>query len=100
PLFVIPVIEKDQVTRQVSLGIALELADGQEPDSIDPKKPVVVDAFLSDLYGMFAQRGGASRIAEQGSIKARLARTADRVLGPGVVRQVLIQQLYEREWQH
>src|SRR5713226_3228611 len=93
PLFNIPVIERDRVTRQVTVGIALELADGLRAESIDGKKPAVIDAFLRDLYGMFAQRGSASRIANQQSIKQRLTQTADRVLGPGTVRQVLVLQL-------
>ena len=97
PLFNIPVIEGDKVTRQVTVGIALELAEGLKPASIDEKKPAVIDAFLRDLYGMFAQRSGASRIANQQSIKQRLTQTADRVLGAGTVRQVLVLQLLEQE---
>lgn len=97
PLFVIPVIEGDEVTRSVSVGVVLELAEGQTATSIEPKRPVLVDAFYRELYGMFAQRSSADRIAEDRTIKERLARTADRVLGPGVVREVLIQQLFERE---
>jgi flagellar basal body-associated protein FliL len=96
PLFNIPVIEGDKVTRQVTVGVALELVEGLKPDSIEEKKPEVIDAFLRDLYAMFAQRSGTSRVAVEGSIKQRLARTADRVLGPGKVRQVLILNLLER----
>ena len=49
PLFNIPVIEGDKVTRQISVGIALELVEGLKADSIDEKKPAVIDAFLRDL---------------------------------------------------
>jgi hypothetical protein len=91
------VIEGDKVTRQISVGIALELVEGLKADSIDEKKPAVIDAFLRDLYAMFAQRSGTSRVAVEGSIKQRLAQTADRVLGQGVVRQVLILELLERQ---
>ena len=96
PLFNIPVIEGDKVTRQITVGIALELVEGLKADSIEEKKPEVIDAFLRDLYAMFAQRSGTSRVAVEGSIKQRLAQTADRVLGPGKVRQVLIIDLLER----
>ena len=97
PLFVIPVIEGEEVTRTVTVGVALELAEGQTAESIEPKRPVLIDAFFKELYGMFGQRSRAGRIAEEGTIKERLGRVADRVLGPGVVKQVLIQQLFERE---
>jgi hypothetical protein len=90
PLFNIPVIEGDKVTRQISVGIALELVEGLKPQSIDEKKPALIDAYIRDLYGMFGQR-------IQQSIKQRLAQTADRVLGPGMVRQVLVLELVERQ---
>jgi len=96
PLFNIPVIEGDKVTRKVTVGVALELVDGVKPDSIDEKRPVVVDAFFRDLYTMFGQRSQIPRIAVEGSIKQRLARTAEQVLGPGIVREVLVLQLLER----
>jgi flagellar basal body-associated protein FliL len=97
PLFVIPVIEGGEVTRQVTVGVALELAEGQTTESIEPKRPVLIDAFFKELYGMFAQRSGAGRIADDQTIKVRLGRVTDSVLGPGVVKQILIQQLFERE---
>jgi len=96
PLFNIPVIEGDKVTRQVTVGVALELVEGVKADSIDEKKPAVIDAFFRDLYGMFGQRSQISRVAVEGSIKQRLRQTADRVLGQGMVRQVLVLQLLER----
>jgi flagellar basal body-associated protein FliL len=96
PLFNIPVIEGDKVTRLITVGVALELVEGLKPGSIEEKKPEVIDAFLRDLYAMFAQRSSTSRVAVEGSIKRRLAQTADRVLGPGKVRQVLIMDLLER----
>ncbi len=99
PLFNIPVIENDKVTRQITVGIALELREGLKPDSIDEKKPQIIDAFLRDLYGMFAQRSEIARVAVENSIKRRLAQTADRILGPGTVRQVLILELLERQRQ-
>ena len=96
PLFVIPVIENGQVTRTVSVGIGLELAKGKTLEDVKVKEAVLMDAFFQELYGLFAQRAGADRIAQPPIIKARLMRVADRILGPGVVQQVLILQLFER----
>lgn len=45
---------------------------------------------------MFAQRSHADQVAEQHSIKERLSRTALRILGPGVVREILIEEIYEQ----
>lgn len=96
PLFIIPVIEGGQVTRQVSVGIGMELVKGKTLQDIKPKEAVLIDAFFRELYGLFGQRAAAERIAEPPIIKARLQRVADRILGAGVVKQVLILQLFER----
>ncbi len=89
-------IEGSAVTRQVSVVLSLELEDGQSEAALDAKKRALAAAFLQDLYGMFAQRSGAARVADQRTVKARLSRTATRVLGPGVVREILVEQLYEQ----
>lgn len=99
PLFFIPVIEGDKVTRQVTVRVALELVEGAKANSIDEKKPALIDAFFRDLYSMFSQRSQVSRVAVEGSIKQRLRQTADQVAGPGTVRQVLILDLLERPLQ-
>jgi len=96
PLFIIPVIEGGEVTRQVSIGVALELVKGKTLENLKPKETILIDAFFRELYGLFGQRSSAERIADPPVIKARLQRVADRVLGAGVVKQVLILQLFER----
>ena len=97
PIFQIPVIQGNQVRLQVSVTVALELVQGVSADSIESKKPLLIDAFLRDLYAIFAQRADATRVADDQLIRVRLQQIADRVLGPGVVRRVLIQQLFEQK---
>jgi flagellar protein FliL len=97
PIFQIPVIERDRVTRRVSVAVALELVQGMTQDNVTPKQPLLVDAFLSDLYAVFSQRANSSRVADGRLIRTRLQQIADRILGPGVVRQVLIEQLFEQQ---
>ena len=97
PIFQIPVIERDQVTRRVSVAVALELVQGMTQDNVTPKQPLLIDAFLSDLYAIFSQHANSSRVADDRLIRTRLQQIADRILGPGVVRQVLIEQLFEQQ---
>jgi hypothetical protein len=97
PIFQIPVIERDQVTRRVSVAVALELVQGMTQDNVTPKQPLLIDAFLSDLYAIFSQHANFSRVADDRLIRTRLQQIADRILGPGVVRQVLIEQLFEQQ---
>lgn len=93
---ILPVIGQDRVTERVGIVLALELAPGQTAAGIEPKRPILTDAFISDLYGIFQQRAALHQVADGTLIKARLLRTANRVLGPGVVKEVLIQKLFEQ----
>jgi hypothetical protein len=96
PPIVVPVIEGDKVTRQVGVNLVLELAEGRSADDIAPKQQRLHDAFISDLYGIYQARAGSDRPVSEQVVKARFGRSAARVLGPGVVKDVLIQQMFEQ----
>ena len=78
------------------MAISLELVKGQTAASVEPKRAVLTDAFISDLYTIFQQRATMQRVADSTLIKTRLLRTATRILGPGVVQAVLIEKLFEQ----
>jgi len=97
PPIVLPVFNsQNKVTRQAGLVLALELNPGKTEADIEPNRRKLYDAFLTDLYTLYDQAGGANRVIEPGLIKQRLQETSDRVLGPGIVHEVLIQQAFER----
>jgi flagellar FliL protein len=94
---VLPVIERNAVTRQIGILLTLELGKDQTTESIEPKRRQLVDAFVQELYRMYDARSGASRVVDEAVVKAHLQRTADSVLGPGVVHAILIRQLMEQQ---
>jgi flagellar FliL protein len=97
PPIVLPVFNsQNKVTRQAGLVLALELNPGKTEADIEPNRRQLYDAFITDLYSLYDQTGGAGRVIEPGLIKQRLQETSDRVLGPGIVHEVLIQQAFER----
>jgi flagellar FliL protein len=97
PPIVLPVFNsQNKVTRQAGLVLALELNPGKTEADIEPSRRQLYDAFITDLYSLYDQTGGADRVIEPGLIKQRLQDTSDRVLGPGIVHEVLIQQAFER----
>ncbi len=53
-------------------------------------------AFLNDLHGVLSLRYGSGRPLNAPAVKQRLKRRADRILGPGVVKEVLIQRVQKR----
>jgi hypothetical protein len=94
---VLPVIERNAVTRQIGILLTLELGAGQTAESIEPKRRQLVDAFVHELYRMYDARSGAGRVVDEDVVKAHLLRTADGVLGSGVVQAILIRQLLEQQ---
>jgi flagellar protein FliL len=94
---VLPVFDGNTVTRQAGVMLTLELAEGKTEADVEPQRRRLVDAFISDLYALFEQRHDADRVIDAGLIKSRLGETATRILGPGVVHEVLIQQAFERQ---
>jgi flagellar basal body-associated protein FliL len=95
PIFV-PVIDKDRVSRQVSIAVAVEIADGAEAPSVEDKRRALNDAFLSDIYAFVQQRGGIGSPQGASALKARLRSTAARVLEPVAVKEVEIEEFFEK----
>ena len=97
PPMKIPIFEGDAVTRQASIVLALELEKGKSEADLAPLKARLVDAYLSELTQIFEQRADADRIIDAQAIKPRLLETTERIAGPGVVKDVLVQQALERQ---
>jgi flagellar FliL protein len=96
PAIVLPIFQGDRVTRQAGLVLVLELVKGKLATDVQPNQPKLYDAFITDLVQLYEQRGDEERIIDPALVKQRLQETSDRVLGPGVVQQILIQQAFER----
>jgi flagellar FliL protein len=93
---ILPVIERNAVTRQVGIVVTLELAQGEHADVIEPKRRRLTDAFIRELHTLYAWRSGDGRVADEQLIKRRLLLVADAVLGQGIVHAVLVKQLLEQ----
>lgn len=87
PIFV-PVIDKDRISRQVSIAVAVEIADGGQAPDVEKKRPELDDAFLRDVYVFVQQRSGIGTPAAEEALKQRLRQTAARVLEPVAVKAV------------
>jgi hypothetical protein len=97
PPIVLPVFNNEnKVARQAGLVLALELEPGKTAGDLEPNERKLRDAFITDLYTLFEQTANAEHVIDVVLVKERLQQTSDRVLGPGVVHAVLIQQAFER----
>ena len=92
----VPIIEGNKVTKQMGVTLTLQLFDGKSRQKIDEKRPLLTDAFVKFLYGYFQQHAGLKTPLNEAVLKDRLRQTAAGIVGPDVVKEVLIQQLFER----
>ncbi|MBV9521454.1 MAG: hypothetical protein JO010_01590 [Alphaproteobacteria bacterium] len=96
PPIVLPVVEGNRVTRTAGLVLVLELEKGRTEAELEPNRVKLRDAFITDFYSFVDQHSQAPRAIDAGAVKARLQATSDRILGPGFVHEVLVQQAFER----
>ncbi len=95
PIFV-PLIKGDQVGRQIGIKLTLLLVDSSTKSDVVAKRKQLYDAFFRELYGFFQERVPANGRIDQAYLKTRLLKTANGVVGPHLVKEVLIEQLFER----
>jgi flagellar FliL protein len=92
----IPVINEKGVVQQVSIAVSLECPMGKR-DTLNIYKPRLMDAYLRELYGAL----GSGRAMMQGNIvdvealKSRLTIVTERVVGPDLVSEVLLQSVHQ-----
>jgi len=96
PVFVIAVIDKQRVAKQVIVSLSLELFPGKRREEIEDKNRQLYDAFLFDLQGILDQHSNQVRTVNPEAIKTRLLVTSERIFGPGIVHSVLFRNAYER----
>jgi hypothetical protein len=92
----IPVIEGNRVSAQVGVALSLELVEGKTAADLEPLRRQLFDAYINDLYAIFQQRIDPVHPVDANLIKDRLRLTTERLLGPGLVKDVLIVQLFRR----
>jgi flagellar FliL protein len=95
PIFV-PVIEGSQVTHEIGVRLMLQLAENQDKGDVEGKRKPLYDALFRDLYGYFQDRVTTNGRIDQPYLKVRLLKTTARIVGPNLVKEVLIEQLFER----
>ncbi len=95
PMFV-PVVAKAGIPRQVSIAVAIEIADGADAKEVQEKRPQLGNAFLDDIYRYVQQRGGIGAPAAEVALKALLLATAQRLLDPVAVKEIEIEEFFQQ----
>ncbi len=95
PMFV-PVLASRNLSQEVSIAVAVEIADGARARDVEDKRPQLSDAFLRAIYDYVQQRGGIGDQTGEIALKDLLRTTASRVLDPIEVKEVEIEEFFEQ----
>ncbi len=93
---ILPIVEGNRVTRTAGVVVVLELEKGKTEAELEPSRIRLRDAFITELYTFIDQHKESARALDAVAVKERLQATSDRILGPGFVHEVLVQQAFER----
>lgn len=96
PLFSIPVIRDNEVTDHVNIAIVIETKGEKSREKVLAERYRLYDAYLRDLYGLLAIKRADGQLFDQQVVKIRLARVSDKLLGPGVVNDILVRGISQR----
>lgn len=97
----LPVVGNRRVEQIVGLVVALELAEPKNAGLVEENGLKLTDAFITDLYGALEpSRLGQGGLVDIDQVKGKLVRASNRVLGEGIVKEVLVQMVNQRPLSH
>lgn len=93
--FVIPVIQDHGIGRSLGLDIALDVLAEDDP-KVEAQLPRLQNAFTLSLYEIVPSHSDAHSATDKKAIHDRLVAIAERIMGKGVVQDVVIKSIYDR----
>ncbi len=96
PPFSVPTIREAGVVGQISLIVTIEVVGVSNKNKIIEKRHHFQSNFLRDLYGIASINNGSGQALQLDTVKKRLKMVADRVLGTGLVKNVLVENAHTR----
>lgn len=94
--FNIPIIREGRVVKEVSLVVTVETVGVENQNKIIESRHKLQNAFLNDLHGVLSLQSDPDNPLNLRTMKVRLQRVADGVLGQGVATNVLVESAFTR----
>lgn len=94
---IVPVLGAKTVEQNIMVTVSLEVDDEPTRDKVRNENPRLVDAYVQALYGGI-DKGQVidGQVLNIPALKTKLQEATDKVLGPGIVHDVLIQSVSQR----
>ena len=94
--FLAPVIEGRRISRYVAVGVILELHSKDDKEKIYKNMTPLRNAFIDDFAFQAQMNSGTAETLHLRRIKSRFLTLAERIVGPDIVREVLISHALDR----
>lgn len=95
PPLVIPIFIEDRPVRNIYLEVRLDV-DYKNRKLVEARLTKLRDAFLTDMHTFLPAHLRYRDSTDLEAVKLRLKRVADRTLGEGQIKNVLIRTAYDR----
>lgn len=94
----VPIITERGLTQQLSIGMTMEVP-WEEKKKFEAYQPRLIDAYIQDLYGAVGSGFGLMKggVVDIVTIKARLVKVTERVLGPDLKAHDLLLQVVQQQ---
>lgn len=94
---VLPIIDSQGISQVVSLVIVLQVNDEKQKASVEGQMFRIKDAYIQDMYGSLNKHVAVKDgVLQVDVLKQKLTAANERVLGEGVVSDVLLQVVQQR----
>ncbi len=91
-----PIIEGRRISKYVTVGVILELHSEDYKALMRNNMTPLRNAFIDDFVFQAQMNGGRSQSVRPRRVKSRFRTLADRIVGPDMVREVLISYALDR----
>ena len=92
----VPIIQNRQIKKFVMVQFSLEMVNAEAKENAERRMPKLQDALFRTVYGYFSNQPAGKIAINLGQVRSRMQRASDKILGPGQVKGVVIQNALER----
>jgi len=94
--FLAPIIEGRRISKYVAVGVILELHSEDNKRQVRDSMMPLRNAFIDDFVFQAQMNSGRSDSIHLHRIKSRFRTLADRIVGPDIVKEVLVSHALDR----
>ena len=94
---VVPVIANDQIVSHLAIEFQLELYNDLQAPKVKEVLPQLMDGYLRSLQVIASRRGDNGAKFDIVALKERMLMVSKAIVGPDVIRNILIQRAFERQ---